>query len=587
VYATATLILRDGDRAQDAVQDVLVSAWRDVRAVRDPDAWDAWLHRLTVRACYRLARKERRRNLVELHVEPDLEVAGAMDPSNSVVDRDDLERQLGRLAIDQRVVIVLHFYLGLQLAEVAGILDIPIGTAKSRLHRGLAVLRGAMGVTPQCARWTGHGAPGMNTDPLFEQRIVSALERAGPIREPEGLLDSVLSTVGRTRTRPRWLALIKEPPMHLHARVAVGSPTVRLAYLAILTLLMTILATGAVVAGASLLPAPAIVVAQDGSGTVRTITEAVAMARDGGTVVVKPGTYPESITITADITLRGDGDRGAVVIEFAADGPTYGSEVEPFTFAYGILLDDGAAQVENLTVRGRPNAGGEQPISAVVIVSGSPVIERLNVILDGEPWPDYPYFMRSAIQIFGGSTVVVRDSSWDGYTRMAGLANSPTFEGNVVTGQHIAVTGGGQNPVIRGNTFLDGAAIRWDSTGSGGLAEENDIDGWIGVDELNHPVIRGNHIRHGGVPDPGSGYRGAAIKISSGARPVVEDNEITDSPYGIEVAGSGAAPVIRGNTIRGSGNVAIIVDNGAAPTIDGNVIEGNATAIEVLGLRSP
>jgi DNA-binding beta-propeller fold protein YncE len=53
LYSIATLILRDGDRAQDAVQDALVSAWRDVRAIRDPDAWDAWLHRLTVRACYR------------------------------------------------------------------------------------------------------------------------------------------------------------------------------------------------------------------------------------------------------------------------------------------------------------------------------------------------------------------------------------------------------------------------------------------------------------------------------------------------------------------------------------------------------
>jgi RNA polymerase sigma-70 factor, ECF subfamily len=147
LYATATLILRDGDRAQDAAQDVLVSAWRDVRALRDPDAWDAWLHRLTVRACYRLARKERRRNLVELHVEPDEEAAGPLDLSRSVVDRDDLERELGRLAMDQRVVIVLHFYLGLQLAEVAGILDIPLGTAKSRLHRGLAALRGSMGAT--------------------------------------------------------------------------------------------------------------------------------------------------------------------------------------------------------------------------------------------------------------------------------------------------------------------------------------------------------------------------------------------------------------------------------------------------------
>jgi RNA polymerase sigma-70 factor (ECF subfamily) len=144
LYAVANLILRDGDRAQDAVQEALVSAWRDMRALRDLDAWDAWLNRLTVRACYRWARRERRRGVVELQLEPDDDVAGTFDFARDLVDRDDLERELGRLTIDQRAVLVLHFYLGLQLAEVAGILDVPVGTAKSRLHRGLAVLRDSM-----------------------------------------------------------------------------------------------------------------------------------------------------------------------------------------------------------------------------------------------------------------------------------------------------------------------------------------------------------------------------------------------------------------------------------------------------------
>ena len=68
LYAVARLILRDLDRAQDAVQEALVLAWRDIRALRDADAWDAWLNRLTVRACYRWVRKVRRRDLIELHV---------------------------------------------------------------------------------------------------------------------------------------------------------------------------------------------------------------------------------------------------------------------------------------------------------------------------------------------------------------------------------------------------------------------------------------------------------------------------------------------------------------------------------------
>jgi RNA polymerase sigma-70 factor, ECF subfamily len=144
LYGVATLILRDSDRAQDAVQEALVLAWRHVRALRDADAWDAWLYRLTVRACYRWARQVRRRSLVELHLVPDPEPAGSIDIAVSVAERDLLGRELGRLPIDQRAVMVLHFYLDLPLTDAAEILDIPVGTAKSRLHRGLGALRTAM-----------------------------------------------------------------------------------------------------------------------------------------------------------------------------------------------------------------------------------------------------------------------------------------------------------------------------------------------------------------------------------------------------------------------------------------------------------
>jgi RNA polymerase sigma-70 factor (ECF subfamily) len=144
LHGVARLILRDSERAQDAVQEALVQAWRHVRALRDPDAWDAWLHRLTVHACYRWARKEGRRDRVELHVMPDLEPAGSFDVSFRVAERDRLGRELGRLPIDQRAVMVLHFYLDLPLTDAAGVLDIPVGTAKSRLHRGLETLRVAL-----------------------------------------------------------------------------------------------------------------------------------------------------------------------------------------------------------------------------------------------------------------------------------------------------------------------------------------------------------------------------------------------------------------------------------------------------------
>jgi RNA polymerase sigma-70 factor, ECF subfamily len=148
LHGAARLILRDSERAQDAVQEALVQAWRHVRALRDPDAWDAWLHRLTVRACYRMARKVKRRDTVELHLLPDFDSAGPFDMSTSIADRDRLGQELGRLSIDQRTVMVLHFYVDLPLTDVANLLEIPIGTAKSRLHRGLELLRGAMETEP-------------------------------------------------------------------------------------------------------------------------------------------------------------------------------------------------------------------------------------------------------------------------------------------------------------------------------------------------------------------------------------------------------------------------------------------------------
>ncbi len=144
----AYLILRDADRAQDAVQEALVSAWRDLPSLRDAEALDAWLYRLTVRSCYRQARRERRRALIELHAMPDAATDLAGDVALPIVERDRLERELERLPVDQRAVIVVRFYLGCSVPEVAEILGIPQGTVKSRLNRGLLALRDSIAREP-------------------------------------------------------------------------------------------------------------------------------------------------------------------------------------------------------------------------------------------------------------------------------------------------------------------------------------------------------------------------------------------------------------------------------------------------------
>jgi len=151
LHGVANLILRDPDRAKDAVQEAFIAAWRDMRALRDPDAWDAWLRRLTVRTCYRLAKKDRRRTQVEIGVIPTEDGFRVPDASADVADREWVLSELGRLDVDQRSVIALHYYLDLPMREVAEILDIPFGTAASRLHRGLEVMRAAMREHPAAA----------------------------------------------------------------------------------------------------------------------------------------------------------------------------------------------------------------------------------------------------------------------------------------------------------------------------------------------------------------------------------------------------------------------------------------------------
>lgn len=140
-YAVASLILRDRSRAQDVVQDAFVAAWKGIAGLRDPEAWDAWLHRLTVRHCFQSVRREKKRRTVELHIVLDREPASPHDSVADIVQRDLLERELDRLPMEQRAVIVLRFFADLPLDAVADILGIPIGTAKSRQHRGLEAMR--------------------------------------------------------------------------------------------------------------------------------------------------------------------------------------------------------------------------------------------------------------------------------------------------------------------------------------------------------------------------------------------------------------------------------------------------------------
>lgn len=144
LYRIAHLILRDGDLANDAVQNALIAAWQDIRGLRDPNRFDAWLHRLTVRACYRVARTQRHRASREVELTPMHELPSGDDDQRLLAVRDQLERGFRRLSTEERSVLVLHYYLDLPLAEAAEIMGIPLGTMKSRLNRATRALRAAL-----------------------------------------------------------------------------------------------------------------------------------------------------------------------------------------------------------------------------------------------------------------------------------------------------------------------------------------------------------------------------------------------------------------------------------------------------------
>jgi RNA polymerase sigma-70 factor, ECF subfamily len=138
----ALRILRDPAAADDAVQEALVRAWRDLRALRDPDRLDAWLHRLVVHAALDELRRRRRRPMEIAIVPLDLPADAAVD--RSFDDRDALERAFRHLSGDHRVVLVLHHYLGLRSAEIAETLGVATGTVESRLHYATRALRAAL-----------------------------------------------------------------------------------------------------------------------------------------------------------------------------------------------------------------------------------------------------------------------------------------------------------------------------------------------------------------------------------------------------------------------------------------------------------
>jgi nitrous oxidase accessory protein NosD len=367
----------------------------------------------------------------------------------------------------------------------------------------------------------------MTDDVRLERIFADGLHDLAPTRAPDRLRTQVKSETSDVRPSPRWLALIKEPPMRTDTRIAVGSPTARVAAIMTATLLAALLIAGAGVAGAQLLAADGpIVVDQSGEGTVETITEAVAMAQDGDEILVRPGTYSEAVVIDKDITLRGDGPVEDIVVTAPEDGPT-------------VPIEDGGY----IIIGGGP----------IGVFDGSAPLIEANRLSDGP-------------HIFGfgfGDGAVIRKNTVEGVlVRGIGVFDTPTamvIEGNTIIDpplHGIDVHVG--SPTVRGNTVSGAGTAGISTSARSSLLENRLTDNQTGVIvTASEGQVSGNVIRGGTI-----GIMASAA--NSGVEFAANDVEGASSRGMSLLSGS---PALRGNRLCGNGANLVIAD-AASPDID-------------------
>jgi len=427
----------------------------------------------------------------------------------------------------------------------------------------------------------------MSTEERFDRLLSDMLDEDAPTQPPDRLLPETQRALRHVHRWPRWLALLKEPPMRISSRVSVGSPTARMAAIAVATLLLAVMATGAVIGGSQLLAGPGIiVVAQDGSGDYTTITEAVDAARDGHTILVRPGTYTEAIVISDDLKLTGDAeDPSLVVIRAPVNGPTYLTSGPSWVVAttlnhaavsgqmpYSMLLVDTETVVSGLTVEGRG--------SRVIVHGGAPRLEGL--VLDDVGCPHGSDVGCKP----GAASIVIQarsQATLDGNTLLGcGQisvvdASAPLIKANTLTGGSVIWGFPGDEAVIRDNTINGGleTAIHMGGPSTVTIEHNTIVHTPIGVaigdniDRSLNAIVRDNDV---------SGAHVGINVVSDGGRPTIEGNELGGNDIGITIARSDAT--VSGNHVHGSGS-GVTIDHGS-PSLEGNTIEDNGVGIAIL-----
>jgi F-box protein 11 len=470
-------------------------------------------------------------------------------------------------------------------------------------------------------------------------RIVSGWLEGRVVEPPPGSLQSALALIDQTpQQHHRWLpwwfgrgggttgsAAVHgrmTPVDDRRYRIMFGTTAAATAVAAIGLVAVLAIPQGTVEPAPQ--PLPAVLgttwtVAPDG-GDFSTISEAVAAAQDGDTVLVAPGTYEDAFIIDRDITLRGEGDAPRhVVIRIPAEAPPPVQAIEPLhgrfhapqTPAFppvGVQLLDTDATLENLQVFGLDDGIG------VLVRGGSPTFEGLEIkhrdcftepdsftgeqvlagglfVLDGAEVNARDSTVWNQLRIDGGSSVTFIEGTLQYAMVTLGGASSLTLEDNTIWGEERAVqVADGSSAVIRGNDILTGGVDVYGDIAGGGsiLVEGNFFSGAPGsavfVSEDATGTISGNTfqgnlrgvtISHADARLESNRFEdnGTAV-VLSGSSSTLSGNSISGGDIGVSVVFSGS-PVIVGNSIEDATSRGIIIGGGTRPRVEGNTVCGS------------
>lgn len=149
VYSVCIRVLGDADAAADVAQDTFLTVLRKIDGFRGEAAFTTWLHRVAVNACYDELRRKRRRPMLHVVAEGDREHEPGppvTDHADEVAGTHDAAAALALVPEEFRVALVLADVHDMAYQQIAQVLEVPIGTVKSRVHRGRLAFGKAMGL---------------------------------------------------------------------------------------------------------------------------------------------------------------------------------------------------------------------------------------------------------------------------------------------------------------------------------------------------------------------------------------------------------------------------------------------------------